>query len=64
MMFEFQGEPMAAKYKAMSAASVKVHQYLTGIVANNGTYNILACVILKAFDYFVLYLRASNQRRF
>jgi len=63
-MFEFQGEPMAAKYKAMSTASVKVYQYLIGIVANNGTYNILACVILKAFDYFVLYLRALNQRRF
>lgn len=44
-MFEFQGEPMALKQKAMSAVSVKVYQYLTGMLANSGTYNILACVI-------------------
>lgn len=63
-MFEFQGEPMMLRHKAMSAVSVKVYQYLTGILTNSGTYNILACIILKAFDYFILYLGTLNQRRF
>ncbi|XP_071556960.1 RNA-binding protein 47 [Temnothorax nylanderi] len=31
IMFEFQGEPMASKHKAMSVASVQVYQYLTGM---------------------------------
>ncbi|XP_011691582.1 PREDICTED: RNA-binding protein 47-like [Wasmannia auropunctata] len=35
IMFEFQGAPMASKHKAMSAASVEVYQYLTGMLANN-----------------------------
>lgn len=63
-MFEYQGEPMATKHKAMSATSIKMYQYLTGMHVTSGTYNILVCAILKAFDYLVLYLHVLNQRRF
>ncbi|XP_025073681.1 RNA-binding protein 47-like isoform X2 [Pogonomyrmex barbatus] len=30
IMFEFQGEPMASKHKALSATSLKMYQYLNG----------------------------------
>ncbi|KYM93931.1 PREDICTED: probable RNA-binding protein 46 [Cyphomyrmex costatus] len=35
IIFEFQGEPVASKHKAMSEASIKVYQYLTGMLPNN-----------------------------
>ncbi|XP_014471559.1 PREDICTED: APOBEC1 complementation factor-like [Dinoponera quadriceps] len=36
MLFEFQGEPMTTKHKAISAASVKMYHYLTG--TNGGIF--------------------------
>lgn len=60
-LFNFQGNPMTSKHKALSAACVKIYQYLTSSFLNSGTYNILACVILKAFDYFVLYLFVESK---
>lgn len=50
---------MASKHKALSVACVKTYQYFTSTLPNSGTYNILACVKLKVFDYFVLYLRVE-----
>ncbi|XP_012220085.1 RNA-binding protein 47-like [Linepithema humile] len=35
LLYELQGEPMASKCKAMSAASVKMYQYLTSTLANH-----------------------------
>ncbi|XP_028049462.1 LOW QUALITY PROTEIN: RNA-binding protein 47-like [Monomorium pharaonis] len=61
IIFEFQGELMTSKHEAMSVASIKMYQYLSGMLANTGMYNILACVILKAFDYFVLYLCVESK---
>ena len=61
VLFDFKGKPMASKHKALSAACAEIYQYLTSTFPNSGTYNILACVILKAFDYFVLYLRVESK---
>lgn len=52
---------MASKHKALSVACVKTYQYFTSTLPNSGMYNILACVKLKAFDYFVLYLRIESK---
>ncbi|XP_050456156.1 probable RNA-binding protein 46 isoform X1 [Cataglyphis hispanica] len=61
VLFDFQGKPMASKHKALSVACVKTYQYFTSTLPNFGMYNILACVKLKAFDYFVLYLRIESK---
>ncbi|XP_032673682.1 APOBEC1 complementation factor-like isoform X4 [Odontomachus brunneus] len=49
VLFEFRGEPMTSKHRAISSASVEMYHCLTSMFANYGMYCLACCCVVIIF---------------